>query len=29
LLWAAGAGRGGRDDISQRFEEILAAEVAK
>jgi predicted transcriptional regulator len=28
-LRAAGAGRSGRDDISERIEEILAAEVAK
>lgn len=28
-LGAAGAGRSGRDDISERIEEILAAEVAK
>ena len=27
-LRAAGAGRSGRDDISERIEEILAAEVA-
>ncbi|TFV57290.1 CopG family transcriptional regulator [Geodermatophilus sp. DF01-2] len=26
-LGAAGAGRGGRDDVSERIEEILAAEV--
>ncbi|MCJ7781473.1 MAG: ribbon-helix-helix domain-containing protein [Acidimicrobiia bacterium] len=28
-LRAAGAGRSGRDDISERIEEILAAEVAR
>jgi len=28
-LRAAGAGRSGRDDISERIEELLAAEVAK
>lgn len=28
-LRAAGAGRSGRDDISERTEEILAAEVAR
>ena len=28
-LGAAGAGRSGRDDVSERIEEILAAEVAR
>lgn len=28
-LRAAGAGRSGRDDISERIEELLAAEVTK
>ncbi|MFQ5948204.1 MAG: CopG family transcriptional regulator [Acidimicrobiia bacterium] len=28
-LGAAGAGRSGRDDISERIEEILTAEVAR
>lgn len=28
-LRAAGAGRSGRDDVSERIEELLAAEVAK
>ena len=28
-LRAAGAGRSGRDDISERIDEILAAEVAR
>ncbi len=28
-LRAAGAGRSGRDDISERIEEILASEVAR
>lgn len=28
-LGAAGAGRSGRDDISERIEEILANEVAR
>ena len=28
-LGAAGAGRSGRDDISERIEEILAAEVTR
>ncbi|HEX6299367.1 MAG TPA: hypothetical protein VF148_02745 [Acidimicrobiia bacterium] len=29
LLRAAGAGRSGRDDIAERIEELLTAEVAK